>query len=231
MNKKKLGMTISSLALVGAIAVGGTLAYLSDTSSEVKNTFSLTENLSIVLDEAPVDENGNEISNQKRTGGNTYEDLYANQELDKDPTVTLKNNKINQYVFVAVKESSNVDVLQYNTTEHGGDWTEYTNHQNTGIKIFYQLVDIDDAQVDKVDNDEVNGYEEGIQLQSIFEHVKVANVESGTELQDILVGAATVQSDGIVSSGDKTAEDVAYDQISVDLIKLVTPSTATTPTE
>ena len=41
MKKRKLMMTIMSLALVLVVAVGGTLAYLSDQSNQVTNTFNV----------------------------------------------------------------------------------------------------------------------------------------------------------------------------------------------
>ena len=52
MNKKKLGVTLGSLALVGAIGFGATLAYLSDTAGTLTNTFVVGDNISIELDEA-----------------------------------------------------------------------------------------------------------------------------------------------------------------------------------
>lgn len=221
MNKKKLGMTIGSLALVGAIAVGGTLAYLTDTSLQVKNTFTLTNDLDIILDEAPVNSNGQE-TNGTRVQENKYNNLYANQLLDKDPTVTLTNTSIDQYVFVVVKENSNVAVEKYNTVQNEGDWTEYNDANHTDVKIFYQLVDIDGENVDKVLNDSQEGYTQGIQLQPIFENVKVGDVTTATDnaLGDILVGAATIQADGIEATADEKV-NVAYNQISTGLLKLV----------
>lgn len=41
MNKKKAAMSLMSLALVGAVAVGGTLAFLTDTTGKVTNTFTM----------------------------------------------------------------------------------------------------------------------------------------------------------------------------------------------
>ena len=51
-NKKKLITTIASLALVGAISIGATLAYLSAQTDVMTNTFtSVGSNLSIQLRE------------------------------------------------------------------------------------------------------------------------------------------------------------------------------------
>ncbi len=52
MNKKKLVTTFGSLALVGVIGVGASLAYLSDKTNTLTNTFTIGSNIDITLDEA-----------------------------------------------------------------------------------------------------------------------------------------------------------------------------------
>ena len=50
MNKKKLGVTLGSLALVGAIGFGATLAYLSDQTQTLNNTFVIGDKIDIELE-------------------------------------------------------------------------------------------------------------------------------------------------------------------------------------
>ena len=52
--KKKIALMVTSLVLVVAMAVGGTLAYLTSETQEVKNTFTIGE-IEITLDETDVD--------------------------------------------------------------------------------------------------------------------------------------------------------------------------------
>ena len=88
MTKKK----IVTLALVVAIAVlaiaGASLAYFTDTKTNT-NTFTMG-NVKIVLDEAPVDEEGHAVEEvEKRVTANDYgiDAVYPGAVLDKDPTV------------------------------------------------------------------------------------------------------------------------------------------------
>lgn len=63
MNKKKAAMSLMSLALVGAVAVGGTLAFLTDTTGKVTNTFTMGkgyEDETVPVD--PEDPDGEKVS-------------------------------------------------------------------------------------------------------------------------------------------------------------------------
>lgn len=87
MKKKNVLMMAMSLVLVAVIAIGGTLAYLSDTTDEVKNTFVASDGIGMTLDEAPVDpETGREIPGERRTE-NTYNNVQPDVAYDKDPTL------------------------------------------------------------------------------------------------------------------------------------------------
>ena len=102
MKTKKKILTV--LAIVGcaillvAGSIAGTVAYLTATDS-VTNTFTVG-NVSITLDEAPVDANGKETAGE-RVKANTYH-LVPNGTYDKDPTVTVAANSDECYLFVKV---------------------------------------------------------------------------------------------------------------------------------
>lgn len=225
MNKKKLGTTLASLALVGAIGVGATLAYLTDQSDGVKNTFTLSNNVGIVLDEKNVD---GEQGNPKRDTTNEYKNMIPNVEREKDPTVTLTNTDLNQYAFIAVKESANVEI-----TDFSRNWKLVEQDDTKGYKYYvyfdgtvgsedYIVTAADDTVQDDIDK----GYSLGIQLPAFFEHVKVQQgISSGTELQPIYLAAAAIQADGIESVEDgegnvtKEAYKVAFDEVKSGLTK------------
>lgn len=102
MNKKKMAMSITSVALVGAVVVGGTLAYLSDKSNMVTNTFNVgsgyTEedgHIGLWLDEKDVTDPA------KRTEiGNEYEELLPGSIVEKDPTFHLTTGSTDSYVLL-----------------------------------------------------------------------------------------------------------------------------------
>ena len=216
MNKKKLGMTIGSLALVGAIAVGGTLAYLTDQTGNVKNTFTIDSNLDITLNELSV-------NHDIRTDANEYKDVIPNVPLFKDPTVTINNTDIDQYVFMAVQTSNDVIIKEIDNS-----WTVYTsdNTLDPNIKVYYQVYEngtTSDAYLNNatanIDGEDVDlkYAEDSFQLKALFNYVTPSDKtypEGGATptYQPILIRAATIQKDGVDDVND------AYKAIKTGLI-------------
>lgn len=96
MTKKRIATMATCIALVGAVAVGGTLALLSTKSNDVTNTFTVgagyADNHDLYLDEAKVEHvvTGENIGDYEETTaprvtGNAYNNLVADAKLAKDP--------------------------------------------------------------------------------------------------------------------------------------------------
>ena len=92
MKKKTLALVLALTLLVAGI-VGGTLAWLTDQTAEVKNTFTVGD-INIGLTETTAD--------YKMVPGNT---------IAKDPTVTVKANSEACWLFVQVTKSENLDTF------------------------------------------------------------------------------------------------------------------------
>ena len=102
MKKKTLALVLALTLLVAGI-VGGTLAWLTDQTAEVKNTFTVGD-INIGLTETTTD--------YKMVPGNT---------IAKDPTVTVKANSEACWLFVQVTESTDLkDFITYAIAE---GWT------------------------------------------------------------------------------------------------------------
>lgn len=104
MKARKILVSLAALALVAAISIGGTLAYLTSTA-KVENTFTVG-NVSISLTEAQVDENGDKVKDTngddvRRESGNAYH-LLPGHTYVKDPTVTVKAGSEPSYVKMTV---------------------------------------------------------------------------------------------------------------------------------
>ena len=118
MKKRKLMMTVMSLALVLVVAIGGTLAYLSDQSNEVTNTFNVGEGY---IPDDPDDPDSHkglwlDETDKPETGGNpldpdpdhrtetgvAYAEMMPGSVVAKDPTFHLTNNSTTSYVFANV---------------------------------------------------------------------------------------------------------------------------------
>lgn len=83
--KKKALLMVLAAALIVAASIGGTLAWLSDKTTAITNTFTAGD-VEIELDE---------------TTGTTYT-LVPGATIAKDPTVTVIANSEDCYVFVKV---------------------------------------------------------------------------------------------------------------------------------
>lgn len=96
MKKKSLMTMLATLSLVAVVGVGATLAYLSDKTDPVTNTFTVG-NVDITLDEEKF---GSE--NERTDEGNKYENIQPGDVLTKDPTVHLSKGSEEAYVFLEV---------------------------------------------------------------------------------------------------------------------------------
>lgn len=114
MNKKKKITLAVAILLVFCLAIGGTLAWLIDTTPTVKNTFTMGK-VKIKLDEAKTDDEGNGMPvdpAQRTETGNAYHLVPGEKTYTKDPTVTVLKGSENCYVRMFVKVT-----LNYTTDE------------------------------------------------------------------------------------------------------------------
>ena len=118
--KKKTLALILALVLVFGAAVGGTIAYLTDTTGPVTNTFTVG-NIDITLAETTAD----------------YK-MVPGCNIAKDPKVTVEANSEDCWLFVKIDESSNLkDFISYNVA------TGWTKGDGNGIpsNVWYRTVE------------------------------------------------------------------------------------------
>lgn len=111
--KKKIITTITVLALIICFTIGGTLAWLMDTTDSVQNTFT-SGDVDITLIETPNTDADNDGENDSWSAqmipGNTYA---------KDPKVTVvgAEDAVDCWLFVKVEEKGNAQTyLDYGFT-------------------------------------------------------------------------------------------------------------------
>ena len=94
--KNALLLALCAVLLVGA-TIAGTVAYLTSTTTEVKNTFT-AGNVTITLDEAKVTEYGVEVAGAARVIQNEYK-LIPGHTYTKDPTIKVADGSEDCWVF------------------------------------------------------------------------------------------------------------------------------------
>ena len=184
MNKKKLGLMMASIALIGAVGIGATLAYFTD-SEEITNTIE-TGNVDIELTEPIFSENGD----------NVLRDVVPNQEIEKDPTITLQSGSEDAYVRVKI------DVTGLSDDEKAGIITSIEENLNEGWV--------------KGDSDDLYYFTSVMSLSGttttkVFEQIKIPATWTNTSANkefDIVITAEAIQADwleeGIVSLSENS---------------------------
>ena len=128
--KKKAIVAVVALVLVLCCAMGGTLAWLVDSTTEGKNTFTYGD-INIALSES-------EDLDLRMIPGNP---------IDKDPTVTVEANSEDCWLFVKIEKSDNFD--DFMTYSIAGGWTRLTEDtKGNAISdlIYWREVDASNEQ-------------------------------------------------------------------------------------
>lgn len=98
MKKKNLVTMLASLSLLAVVGVGSTLAYLSDATDVVTNTFTVG-NVDITLDETDI----TKTDGTRTETGNAYTNIQCGDVLTKDPIVHVAEDSSECYIFVKVE--------------------------------------------------------------------------------------------------------------------------------
>ena len=136
--KKSTKAVLTALCAVLLVAgsIFGTLAYLTDKTENVTNTFTVGK-VNISLDEAVVNEYGKpldknssvvNVASAERTDANTYK-LIPGHNYTKDPTVTVEAGSEECYVYVRITNGLGDDV----TLNMSEDWDELTGVDNVYV--------------------------------------------------------------------------------------------------
>ncbi|MEA4920932.1 MAG: SipW-dependent-type signal peptide-containing protein [Clostridiaceae bacterium] len=124
MKKKSLLITLTAVMLSLALGIGGTIAYFTSITDNVRNVFT-SGNVAITLDEAPVtyaNDTWTADTEATRVQTNTYTNIYPGAFLPKDPTIHVAGTSQDAYVAMKVV-----------VTEASAWNTIFTNHGLTNL--------------------------------------------------------------------------------------------------
>lgn len=212
---RKVLLLACSAVLLVCLSVGATLAYLTSTTENVVNTFTVGK-VAIDLDETDVTPEGVKDTDT-RVKANEYKLMPGHTYL-KDPTVTVKANSEACYIraFVTISKSAAFDNL---FSDHVGDftisdwvtlntdWTYKGNVENDNgtrtYEVWYKNGDVQPAVTADT------------KIASIFSEIKVPGVLTNAEINtienaQITVVAQAIQADGFVGNGDAAAAWAAF---------------------
>lgn len=130
MKKKSLITMLVSLSLVAVVGVGATLAYLSDSTQTLNNTFTVGSNIDISLYE-----HDGSATGAKDLDGIAFTDLMPGTSLYKDPTVEVTANSSACKVFIKVVGIDALEGIDTNTTVAGTDFTVTGLDSTNWVKV------------------------------------------------------------------------------------------------
>ena len=120
--KKKAIVAVVALVLVLCCAMGGTLAWLKTETTPVVNTFTYGD-INISLWEHKLNDDGLTLSDTKFTETEqTGFKMIPGNDIQKDPTVTVKADSEASWLFVKIVESNNFD--DFMTYGVASGWTQ-----------------------------------------------------------------------------------------------------------
>ena len=178
MKKKNLITAVASVAMVGVIAVGSTLAYLTATDHKLTNTFDFVDNgITLDLWENTATENDvGKGADQDLTAD--YTNLVSNETLKKEVRVDYTTGT-EAYVFIKISDVG--EGTQMNLGAIDGVWKAVPGQTDpsTTAKYGYYYTTVSAAEV--------------AQTLNVFDTVQVPNVNGVVTLNSISIKTAAIQ--------------------------------------
>lgn len=143
MNAKKVLVTLLAAVLLVGCTIGGTLAWLSASTDEVENTFTVGE-IKITLTETFNTKSSDSLSSNDKWVGK----IVPGGKEAKDPTITVQAGSEKCYVYALVENNMKIDndiVVVPNI-----DTAKWIVVATNGNKTLYRYATIVDASSDDV---------------------------------------------------------------------------------
>ena len=145
MNVKKILAMILAIVLLMTATIAGTIAWLTDDTQEVKNTFTVGDiNIDLWEHELKAD---NTLDEGKKVQTNTNYKIVPGDHQLKNPTVTVEAKSEDCWVFIQVQEVNNTRLDNDNDgvdetkvvewTHDAGKWTKLEGPDNKGLSVYY----------------------------------------------------------------------------------------------
>lgn len=188
MKKRNLVATVASVALVGVIGIGSTLAYLSANDGTLTNKFEFANNIVVDVYETRGEET---VGVGATDGGFNYTNLVPGQELEKDVDLDV-NTTFETYLYVNVQPSDEGELLMDIGALNG--WTKVD-----GVEGDYGVYRM---------NTTVSQETKGI---NIFDTVTVPETtDANKTIKDIVIDVWAAQASAFNSTTEADAAAIAY---------------------
>ena len=205
MKARKILVSLAALALVAAISIGGTIAYLTS-NDEVVNTFTVG-NVAIKLDEAKANADGNLVAGAARVKANSYK-LLPGHTYNKDPMVTVLNGSEPSYIKMTVTFSKANELDAIFASAGGANMTSIFNGYDAANWIYKGNTKDTEANTRTYEfwyKEAVGAPTADVALDALFDSITVPGTITNEQLKTIegmtiTVNAYAIQADGFANA-------------------------------
>lgn len=190
MNVKKVAATTAALSLTAAVAVGGTLAWLTAKTDTIENTFTIG-NVGIKLQEKQGEEwktAGEGFTGQQYT-------VTPGINITKEAKVTVNDGSEKSIVYLKVVKGSDFDTY-FDATVDTNNWAPLAGHEN-----YYWKVAEENAELGILANNTVDPDEDAL--------VNGVKLDKAT----LSFQAAAIQYDGLTGEDDAAKADDGFNKL------------------
>lgn len=198
--KKNVATMLASLSLVAVVGVGATLAYLSDATNVVTNTFTVG-NVEITLDETDI----TKTDGTRTETGNAYTNIQPGDVLTKDPTVHVDADSSECYIFIKVEGLD--DLLAETGKDGNGNEVKAFALDTNAFKDWIKVAEADGSTLSSTTKDGIYRYKETLEASestgALFNSITFNSAvteygEDGVlDISDVEITAYAIQSENI----------------------------------
>lgn len=213
--KKKVALTVAAAALVGTLAVGGTLAYFTDTETATNTITTGFVDVKITeTDPKATDEKDGYTSRvNEDKEGITYSDVEPGVKIAKDPVITYEGTSkgyVRYKVEVTVTPADGKTFAEGVETQLKNAVKFFKNGAQVDVEVgtyYYAALSTEDNTIMGTP------YKKGDEVVKLFDTVKLDSSLGNDDLKDlgnieIKVVADAIQADNLDTDGDgKTSVD------------------------
>lgn len=197
MKKKNILLAGISVALVAALSVGATLAYLTAKDDQnVTNTFAFASNITVDLKETTpaAAALGQATASGTNDTGFAYTNVVPGQTLPKNPYVTITST-VDTYLFIKVAGLSQYVSLTTASEITANGWTAVGTVDTYGNGTYYKVMTANDTTA-----------------QNIFSQVTISTTATAAQVtaNPITIGVSAIQKSGFADASTALASAPAF---------------------
>lgn len=221
---RRIALTVCLMLAVCLASIGGTIAWLTATTTTVVNTFSPS---GIAID----------LKETMKSDGTVVEDgvtdwsadLVPGKTYKKDPVVSvLEETDVPVYLFVKVEEGVSDTYLNYtlawdNTDATNTEYTGWTKLEGTTSEVYYRTVDPADQKKSwpLLVDDQITVDPD---LQKADDDETTLSMPAGADCPEMTFTAYAIQTHGMDAKEGKTSVQVAWENVSGETITVTPPA-------